>query len=141
MSLRQTSLRRTNQRRAIIDAICAAPGPLRPTDILELASRDMPSPGLSTVYRQLKRMMDTGEVRAVDLEISDVRYGLTERGHQHYFLCLCRECGRAYDIRRCPEGIERLAPPGFEVDEHEITLHGRCGCCSSANPNESTRHE
>ena len=121
--------RRTSQRSAIVRVVRDAPAPLRPLEILDLASRIVPTLGIATVYRQLRRLQDADEVRAVDLGINDVRYETTDRGHHHHFLC--RECEEAFDIHGCPEGMAELAPPGFEVEEHEITLYGRCGECSA----------
>ena len=123
------SNRLTNQRSAIVRVIHDAPGPLRPLEILGLASPIVPTLGIATVYRQLRRLQDAGEVRAVDLGVNDVRYEPTDRGHHHHFLC--RECEEAFDIHGCPGGMAELAPPGFEVEEHEITLYGRCGECSN----------
>ena len=123
------SNRRTSQRSAIVRVIRDAPGPLRPLEILDLASPIVPTLGIATVYRQLRRLQDAGEVRAVDLGVNDVRYEPTNRGHHHHFLC--RECDEAFDIHGCAEGIEQLAPPGFELEGHEITLYGQCRDCSA----------
>ena len=123
------SSRRTNQRSAIVRVVRDAPGPLRPLEILDLASRIVPTLGIATVYRQLRRLQDADEVRAVDLGVNDVRYEPTDRGHHHHFLC--RECEEAFDIHGCPGEMAKLAPPGWEVDKHEITLYGRCGECSA----------
>ena len=71
--------RQTNQRRAVIDAISGAPGPLRPMEILEIASDEVPTLGIATVYRHLKRLQDAGEVHAVELGVGDVRYEPTDR--------------------------------------------------------------
>ena len=123
------SNRRTSQRSAIARVVRDAPGPLRPLGILDLASRIVPTLGIATVYRQLRRLQDAGEVRAVDLGVHDVRYEPTDRGHHHHFLC--RECEEAFDIHGCPGGMGELAPAGFEIEKHEITLYGRCGECSA----------
>ena len=123
------SNRLTNQRSAIVRVIHDAPGPLRPLEILGLASPIVPTLGIATVYRQLRRLRDAGEVRAVEMGVNDVRYEPTDRGHHHHFLC--RECDEAFDIHGCPEGIAKLAPPGFELEEHEITLYGQCRDCSA----------
>ena len=139
------SNRLTNQRSVIVRVIRDAPGPLRPMGILDLASPIVPTLGIATVYRQLRRLQDSGEVRAVELRrlqdsgevravemgVNDVRYEPTDRGHHHHFLC--RECDEAFDIPGCPEGIANLAPPGFELEEHEITLYGQCRDCSAGN--------
>ncbi len=123
------STRHTRQRDAIVGVIRNAPGPLRPMDILDLASGEVRTLGIATVYRHLKHLREAGEVQAVELGIHDVRYELANRGHHHHFLC--RQCGEAFDIPGCPAGIAELAPPGFEIDEHEVTLYGRCRTCSS----------
>ena len=123
------SNRRTSQRSAIVRVVRDAPGPLRPLEILDLASRIVPTLGIATVYRQLRRLQDAGEMRAVDLGVNDVRYEPTDRGHHHHFLC--RECEEAFDIHGCPGGMAELAPPGFEIEKHEITLYGRCDECSA----------
>ena len=46
--------RRTSQGSAITKVIRDANGPLRPLEILELASRVVPTLGIATVYRQLR---------------------------------------------------------------------------------------
>ena len=119
--------RRTNQGQAVKKVIYAAAGPLRPNEILKLASLIVPSLGIATVYRQLRRLQDSGEVRAVDLGINDVRYEPTNRGHHHHFLC--SECEEAFDIHGCADGISEMVPPGFTVQGHEITLYGKCNGC------------
>ena len=123
------SNRRTSQRSTIVQVIRDAPGPLRPLEILDLASPIVPTLGIATVYRQLRRLQDAGEVRAVDLGVNDVRYEPTDRGHHHHFLC--RECDEAFDIHGCADGIAQLAPPGFELEGHDITLYGQCRDCST----------
>ncbi len=119
--------RRTSQGSAIKKVIRDANGPLRPLEILELASRVVPTLGIATVYRQLRRLQDAGEVRAVDLAVNDVRYEPTDRGHHHHFLC--SECEEAFDIHGCAEGISEMVPPGFTIQNHEITLYGQCDEC------------
>ena len=119
--------RRTNQGQAVKKVVYDAAGPLRPNEILRLASLMVPTLGIATVYRQLRRLQDSGEVRAVDLGINDVRYEPTNRGHHHHFLC--SECEEAFDIHGCADGISEMVPPGFTVQGHEITLYGKCNGC------------
>ena len=78
------SNRRTSRRSAIVRVVRDAPGPLRPLEILDLASRIVPTLGIATVYRQLRRLQDAGEVRAVDLGVNDVRNEPTDREHHHH---------------------------------------------------------
>ena len=57
-----------------------------------------------------------------------MRYELAARPHHHHFMC--RACEKAFDIHRCPEAVEDMAPEGFEVDDHEVILFGRCPACT-----------
>ena len=79
------SNRRTSQRSTVVRVVRDAPGPLRPLEILDLASPIVPTLGIATVYRQLRHLQDAGELRAVDLGVNDVRYEPTDRGHHHHF--------------------------------------------------------
>ncbi len=52
--------------------------------------------------------------------------------HHHHFLCM--QCDRVYPIHACPGSMSDLAPPGFEVQRHDLTLRGRCATCVSGAP-------
>jgi Fur family transcriptional regulator, ferric uptake regulator len=47
--------------------------------------------------------------------------------HRHHFHCTA--CDEVTPIDGCPGGIEALAPSGWQVERHDLTLHGRCGKC------------
>ena len=49
--------------------------------------------------------------------------------HHHHFHCV--QCDRVYPIHACPGSMSDLAPPGFEVQHHDLTLRGRCATCVS----------
>lgn len=50
-----------------------------------------------------------------------------EHLHHHHFHCT--QCNRVYPIHACPGPMNDLAPPGFEVERHDLTLRGRCAHC------------
>ncbi len=52
--------------------------------------------------------------------------------HHHHFHCV--ECDRVYPIHACPGSMGDLAPPGFEVQHHDLTLRGRCAACVGGAP-------
>jgi Fur family ferric uptake transcriptional regulator len=37
-----------------------------------------------------------------------------------------------FDVHACPGDLSRLAPPGFTVEDHDLTLYGRCRECAPA---------
>lgn len=122
--------RRTSQRRAILQALEAAPGPITPQELLERASQQQEGLGLATVYRNLNALEEGGEVVAVHLPNDSTRYEPAGRGHHHHFRC--ESCEQVFELAAtCPvavlEGV--ILPGGFKVEHHELTLYGRCPSC------------
>jgi Fur family ferric uptake transcriptional regulator len=122
--------RSTRQNAAIRAAIAAAGRPLSPAEVLEDARRHVAALGLATVYRNLKALVDEGAIQVVTLPGEAARYEQADPGHHHHFRC--DVCQRVFDVHQCPGDLARLAPPGFIVDRHEITLYGRCSDCRPA---------
>lgn len=120
--------RSTKQRTAIEQAMTKADRPLAPQDVLELAQATLPGLGIATVYRALKAMAQDGLLREVHLPERSPMYEVAHYGHHHHFQCSV--CERVFDVHACPGNLASLAPPGFVVDSHEITLYGRCSDCA-----------
>jgi Fur family ferric uptake transcriptional regulator len=122
--------RQTAQRRAILDVLQDAPGPLTPQEVLELARSHKRSLGLATVYRNLNALTDEGEVSAVSLPGERTRYEVKERAHHHHFYC--RQCDNVFKLTTpCPVDLVKgvTVPRGFQVTHHELTLYGLCPNC------------
>ncbi len=77
--------RSTRQRSSIRTVMEEAGRPLLPAEILGAAQREVPAIGLATVYRNIKQLMEAGEVQAVDLPGEATRYELSGRAHHHHF--------------------------------------------------------
>ena len=120
--------RGTRQRAAIRAAIDAAGRPLLPQEILALAQDEVAELGMATVYRNLKVLVETEEIRVVELPGEVPRYESAHHSHHHHFQC--RACQRVFDVHGCHEDFARWAPQGFAVDGHELTLYGRCADCT-----------
>lgn len=122
--------RNTRQRTAIREAIVKAARPLLPQEVLDAAQADAPGLSMATVYRNLKALLDDGELRAVLLPGENPRYETAGHGHHHHFQCT--NCQRVFEVHACPGDLASLAPPGFTVEDHDLTLYGRCGECAPA---------
>jgi Fur family ferric uptake transcriptional regulator len=122
--------RATRQNTAIREAIEAAGRPLTPTEVLDEARRHVAALGLATVYRNLKALVDAGVVQVVTLPGEVPRYEKAQLHHHHHFRC--DACQRVFDVLQCPGDLSSLAPPGFAVARHEITLYGLCSDCQPA---------
>lgn len=119
--------RSTRQRFAIRAAMEAAGRPLSAPEILEDAQAEAPSLSIATVYRNLKQLVEDGDLLQVMLPGENPRYELAHQGHHHHFQC--RRCLKVFDVHACPGNFSHLAPPGFVVDGHELTLYGTCPDC------------
>lgn len=130
--------RRTSQRAAILRALHDAAGPLTPQQVHDAARREQASLGLATVYRNLARLAEEGDVVPVHLPDDVTRYEPAGRGHHHHFIC--RRCQGVFELEAdCPvsilEGV--VLPGGFKVEDHALTLYGLCARCRGEEPTPS----
>jgi Fur family ferric uptake transcriptional regulator len=130
--------RNTRQRAAIRDAIAQAHRPLLPQEVLGAAQQGVPGLGIATVYRNLKALVEEGELRLVHLPGENPRFELV--GHQHHHHFQCRACQRVFDVHACPGDLSAMAPQGFTVEDHDLTLYGRCSECVPAAPAPAPVH-
>ena len=129
--------RSTRQRTAIRAAIEAAGRPLSPQEMLEAAQLEVPALSLATVYRNLKTLVDEGDIATVTLPGDSPRYEPAKHAHHHHFQCTT--CKRVFDVHDCPGDLARLAPRGFTVESHELTLYGRCDRCAAPSAGKRQR--
>lgn len=120
--------RDTPQRRALRTALERADRPLSPAEVLDAARRDAPGLGIATVYRNLRALVEEGWLDEVALPGAPSRYEVAGKHHHHHFRC--RVCDRVYEVDGCPPDLRELIPPGFRLEDHDITLLGRCAACA-----------
>ncbi len=131
--------RNTRQRDAILNVLYSSGRSLSPVEIQAEASRDVPRLSLPTVYRQLKGLVEEGTLSPVELPGQSPRYEapceetVTAAGHHHHHFH-CDVCERVFPIHACPGPMTDLAPQGFRVERHDLTLHGRCDRCLKRRP-------
>jgi Fur family ferric uptake transcriptional regulator len=131
--------RNTQQRDAIRTALEQAGRPLSPQELLVAARARVPELGLATVYRTIKALVQENHLVPVDVPGEPARYEAAGKAHHHHFLC--RSCDRLFELKGCPGNLNQLAPGGYEVERHELTLFGRCADCrpSPARRRKSVR--
>ncbi|NBO43025.1 MAG: transcriptional repressor [Betaproteobacteria bacterium] len=121
----------TKQGTAILTAIEKAHRPLLAQEILEAAAADSPGIGQATVYRNIKALVQAGLLTTVNLPGENPRYEVSHLHHHHHFHCT--RCDKVFDVHDCPGDLKQLAPAGFQVERHEVTLYGSCETCLSQN--------
>ena len=127
-------MRRTKQRETILDEIRSSDGPLSVGEIHARAGELVPGLGIATVYRTIKALREEGEISVVELPGEEPRYESVGLGHHHHFRCL--SCEQTFDLDACPVGIPRgtTLPGGYTVEDHSLTLYGRCSACPAEGP-------
>lgn len=133
--------RMTKQKKAILAAMHKAQRPLTPQEVLLKAQTQVPALGIATVYRNLKQLMEDDCIRSVELPAQAARYEVVHHGHEHHHHFLCSQCGRAFDVHGCMEDFVNLVPPGFKVQDHDITLYGLCADCVRSDSQNQTKKQ
>jgi Fur family ferric uptake transcriptional regulator len=88
--------------------------------------------GLSTVYRHLQALADSGDADTLQNAEGEALYRLCGNGERHHHHLVCRQCGRTQEIEG--RGVERWAGEmaneyGFTEVNHTIELVGLCNSC------------
>jgi Fur family ferric uptake transcriptional regulator len=86
--------------------------------------------GLTTVYRTLQFMADSGELDAIRKSDGETAYRRCSGGHHHHLVC--RSCGRTVEVSG--PAVERWASAvaeqhGFREVSHDLEIFGTCSTC------------
>ncbi|MBE6588128.1 MAG: transcriptional repressor [Ruminococcaceae bacterium] len=120
----------TAQRMAILRAFEEA-GPTHPTaeTIYALAKRHLPSIALGTVYRNLSKMAEAGEIVKIPVPDAPDRFDMDSKDHMHI---LCVECGRIYDIDEKNVTVDiKGVPEGVELIRFDVMAKCLCPDCKT----------
>lgn len=87
--------------------------------------------GLTTVYRSLAMMAESGEVDVLLTEDGEALYRSCSSEHHHHLVC--RRCGHTVEIKAAP--VERWATRtaerfGFTEVTHTVEILGLCDTCA-----------
>lgn len=131
-TLERAGFRRGGARRAVIDALAAegcAVSALELDQRLRDAGRRV---GRASVYRALEQLAELGLVHRLDLGGESACYERTAPGGEHHHHMVCDSCGKVlpFEDAALERAVARVTGGrGFEVQGHEIVLHGSCGAC------------
>jgi Fur family ferric uptake transcriptional regulator len=131
--------RSTRQRTAIRNVINAAGRPLTPQEIMDGVRETVAEIGIATIYRNIKLLLDEAAIQTVSLPGGSPRYETIHAAHHHHHHFHCIPCDRVFDVEGCPGTMEDLAPKGFTIQRHELTLYGVCADCAVAAKKKPAR--
>ena len=131
--LDENDQRYTSGRRAVVDALASAEGPVTLPELIDLA----PALAQSSAYRNLAVMEQVGVVRRLVHSADHARYELAEDLTEHHHHLICEACGTVRDVTLTPALENQLdaafdalsSAEGFEATHHTIDLYGRCAGC------------
>ena len=101
---------------------------------------EMPNLSLGTVYRNLNRLSEIGEIRKIPLPEGGNRFDWHLKPHYHL---ICSQCGEVTD---CPAGaLEPLltkvqADTGFALEVGQLILYGLCSGCQKKAKDKYSQH-
>ena len=140
--LRERGQRLTPQRMLILELIYARGDHVTADELLGEAQQRYPYLNVSTVYRTLELLRDTGIVAETDLGDGVRQFALLSDDRHHHLVCL--SCGHVLDIADKPFDALRaqlLAEHGFEARIDHLALFGLCSyCAAQASSAPATSH-
>jgi Fur family ferric uptake transcriptional regulator len=132
--LRESGLRVTRQRLAVLDALVELAH--ADTDsVITAVRRELPDVSHQAVYDSLRILTDAGLARRIQPNGSVARYEARVGDNHHHLVC--RACGAIADVD-CAVGhvpcLTASDAQGYAVDEAEVIYWGLCPSCATAPP-------
>ncbi len=121
--------RNTKQRKLILEELKKTKAHPTADMLFRMVRRRLPHISFGTVYRNLNRLRDEGQVLELTCGKRSCRYDGDTRQHYHFF---CFKCGRVLDLdipvwNDLNNQISKRF--GFSVDYHRIDFYGYCKDC------------
>lgn len=126
-------VRTTRQRTAVADLLSRVDGFRSAQELHELLRKEGASVGLTTVYRHVQALADSGEVDVLRHEDGEAVYRACSSPAHHHHL-VCRSCGRSVEIEgpAVERWTSRIAQThGFTDVQHTLEIFGTCQVCAA----------
>jgi Fur family ferric uptake transcriptional regulator len=133
--LAEHQVRYTTGRQTVVKALARAEGPLSAAEIHNTLDASLP---LSSIYRSLAVLEDSGVLAPHHGTKGLTRYELAEwlKGHHHHLVCI--DCGAVEDVTvndhhesQVGEVVEEISSKAsFTPFNHALEIEGRCARCA-----------
>ena len=124
--------RNTRQRVAVLDMLDTLDEFSSAQDIHQQLRATGSSVGLTTVYRSLQSLSQSGQVDVIRSDDGEARYRRCTPEHHHHLVC--RSCGRTIEVDSpdVEKWAERVAHShGFSDIAHTLEIYGTCASCTT----------
>lgn len=118
----------TNQRLKILQYLKKVKTHPRAEEVYEKIKAEMPAISLATVYRNLNRLAEEGEILRLEIN-KEYHYDGDKCSHQH---CLCKKCGIILDVFQkdiSEYALSKIKSEGFQPSCVTIMFNGVCKNC------------
>jgi len=125
--------KRSIQKETIIEYLRSVDTHPSADEIYTEVRKEIPNISLGTVYRNLKKLSELGEILRISGEDGGDRFDGNPIPHYHFS---CMECSRVTDIRvpYLEDLDDRIGGiTGNEIHSHTVMFRGICKACKSNN--------
>lgn len=125
--------RNTMQKKLVEGAVKSIKTHPTAEEVYEYITARYPEISRATVYRNLRQLSDSGEIRRVEVPGAADRYDLNVSDHYHI---QCKICGRFSDIGLpYMAGLDEMVAgmTDYDMESHEIVFKGICPGCRIKN--------
>src|SRR6476620_4869352 len=130
-TLKETKVRITPQRHAILEYLVNSMSHPTADDIYKALEGKFPNMSVATVYNNLRVFREVGLVKELTYGDSSSRFDFVTTEHYHV---ICESCGKIVDFHYPGlDEVEHFAAQvtGFNVSHHRMEIYGDCTECSS----------
>jgi Fur family peroxide stress response transcriptional regulator len=128
-TLKETGVRITPQRHAILDYLVQSMAHPTADDIYKALEGKFPNMSVATVYNNLRVFRESGLVKELTYGDSSSRFDYVTSEHYHI---ICEDCNKIVDFFYPGlDEVEALAEhvTGFKVSHHRMEIYGLCDTC------------
>lgn len=121
--------RMTKQRKIILNVLKNTKSHPTADWVYDQVREVLPNISLGTVYRNLKVLIEMGEIRELDYGSTYSRFDGNPENHYHF---VCNHCDRVFDLdlpleETLLEKAQTQSP--HQVEEHRLEFYGACEHC------------
>ena len=133
------NLRMTRQRRVILEELRKVKTHPSADEIYEIVRKRLPRISLGTVYRNLEKLSESGDIQKLEPGSSLKRFDGDPTDHCHI---RCVRCDRIADAPIAPDlkiDLARVNSTDFEIIGHRLEFLGMCPICSAKSNRDANR--
>ena len=122
--------RNTVQRTLVLETVRSLHNHPTAEEVYENVQVRCPNISRGTVYRNLGRLADDGDILRVQIANASDRYDFTVEPHAHF---RCRHCDRVFDFNLPDTSMPANLNEGFCVEDYQLVFCGSCPDCKTTN--------